>query len=283
MNSQNSAENPPRALRGRPRDWQDKTEQNTIKSLDRAMQVFEYLSHASGKSLSALAAETGQSTATVYRILTTLELRGLVDFDPQEQVWHVGSQAFVIGSKFLRRTSLAERARPALRRLMEQTGETANLAVERSGQVLFLGQVETHETIRAFFPPGTLSAMHASGIGKVLLAQMSETQLAGWLSRHELEQFTRFTVRTAEGLHEELSAIRTKGFAIDAEERNLGMRCVAAPVFDYNGEAIAGISVSGPVSRMSDEVLEDLSSIVVESARALTNAIGGPGQPASQR
>lgn len=109
---QDHADSPTRRMRGRPRHWDDKTEQNTIKSLDRAMEVFEYLSDQQGKALSAIAGETAQSPATVYRILVTLEGRGLVEFDPEDQLWHIGPRAFVIGARFLRRTSLVERARP---------------------------------------------------------------------------------------------------------------------------------------------------------------------------
>ena len=108
MNSQENARQGTRRARGRPRDWHDKTAQNTIKSLDRAMEIFEFLSEAQGKTLSAIADEMGQSPATVYRVLVTLEGRGLVEFDGEEQVWHIGPQAFVIGARFLRRTSLDE-------------------------------------------------------------------------------------------------------------------------------------------------------------------------------
>jgi len=279
MVSQNNRENEGRRARGRPRGWYDKTAQNTIKSLDRAMEVFEYLSEAQGKPLTQIADEMGQSPATVYRILVTLEGRGLVEFDRLEQIWHIGPNAFVIGARFLRRTSLVDRARPIMRKLMEITGETANLGVEREGAVLFLSQVETHESIRAFFPPGTLSQMHASGIGKVLLAQMDADRLNRVLAGQRLEVFTERTITERDALLEDLTAIRDRGFSVDNEERNLGMRCIAAPVFDINGEAVAGISVSGPTSRISPEDIERLSAPVTEAARELTAAIGGAVTP----
>jgi len=206
-----SEQNSPKRARGRPRDWHDKTAQNTIKSLDRAMGVFEFLSEGAGKTLSTLAKELGESPATLYRILVTLEGRGLVEFDQAEQVWNIGPRAFIIGSRFLRRTSLVDRARPLLRSLMEATGETANLGIEQNGHVLFVSQVETHASIRAFFP----------------------------------------------------------------QERNLGMRCIAAPVFDIHGEAIAGISVSGPTSRVGTEQTAALSRAVLSAAQDLSSAIGG--------
>lgn len=271
--------------RGRPRGWDDKTAQNTIKSLDRAMEVFEFLSEAQGKTLSTLASQMGQSPATVYRILVTLEGRGLVEFDADEQVWHIGARAFVIGARFLRRSSLVDRARPILRKLMEQTGETANLGTERNGFVLFLGQVETHASIRAFFPPGTLSPLHASGIGKALLAYMDDDRLARLItgtgrSAPVLESFTEHTITDADALRADLAETRRRGYAIDGEEKNLGMRCIAAPVFDMTQEAVAGISVSGPTSRVGKDQMAFLSNAVMQAASELSQSIGGaPAAP----
>lgn len=264
-----------RRPRGRPRGWDDKTAQNTIKSLDRAMEVFEYLSTAQGKSLTALASEMGQSPATVYRVLITLEGRGLVEFDTVEQTWNIGATAFVIGSRFLRRTSLVDRARPILRKLMQDTGETANLGAERDGAVLFLSQVETQSNIRAFFPPGVLSPMHSSGIGKALLAEMDEATFAMWSKANPLDAFTPHTIVDRDALAVDLARIRARGYAIDGEEKNLGMRCIAAPVFDLNAEAVAGLSVSGPTSRVSEADVPRLSNAVMQAAEALTHAIGG--------
>ena len=239
------------------------------------MEVFEFLSEAQGKTLTALARDLNQSPATVYRILVTLEGRGLVEFDVVDQVWHVGPRAFIIGSRFLRRTSLVERARPILRTLMEATGETANLGIEQNGHVLFVSQVETHSSIRAFFPPGTLSRLHASGIGKALLSRMDANRAERFLTEAPFERFTKFTLTTREQLEDDLQLTRQRNYAIDGEERNLGMRCIAAPVFDIHGEAIAGISVSGPTSRVGTDQISGLSKAVVAAASELSAAIGG--------
>ena len=155
-----------RKARGRPRGWVDKTAQNTIKSLERAMEVFEFLSEGQGTPLTQLASDLNQSPATVYRILVTLEKRGLVEFDHVAQLWHIGPRAFVIGARFIRRTNLVERARPIMRKLMEATGETANLGIQQEGSVLFLSQVETQASIRAFFSAGHLIADACLGYRK---------------------------------------------------------------------------------------------------------------------
>ncbi|SEQ83918.1 IclR family transcriptional regulator, acetate operon repressor [Loktanella sp. DSM 29012] len=275
MDSQDNLSSTGRRARGRPRDWDDKTSQNTIKSLDRAMEVFEFLSEAQGKALTTIATEMGQAPATVYRVLVTLEGRGLVEFDAVEQIWHIGPTAFVIGSRFLRRTSLVDRARPVLRKLMENTGETANLGAERDGSVLFLSQVETHSNIRAFFPPGSLSPMHASGIGKALLAEMDAGHLERTIDGAPLTAFTLHTITDKDALLADLETTRDRGYALDGEEKNLGMRCIAATVFDVNAEPVAGISVSGPTSRVGANDIPRLSLAVIDAARELTAAIGG--------
>ena len=264
-----------RKARGRPRGWKNKSAQNSIKSLERAMEVCEFLSERQGMPLTQLATELNQSPATVYRILVTLEKRGLVEFDHVAQLWHIGPRSFVIGARFIRRTNLVERARPIMRKLMEDTGETANLGVQQENSVLFLSQVETQASIRAFFPPGTLSPMHASGIGKALLAHMDELRLNTLFSKNQLERFTAFSITEPTALRAHLSDIRTRGYSMDNEEKNTGMRCIAAPVFDFNGEAIAGISVSGPTSRIEPARLAELIAPVMNAAQDLTFAIGG--------
>lgn len=261
--------------RGRPRGWTDKTEQNTIKSLDRAMVVLERLSEIGDATLSELAGDLKQAPASIYRVLVTLQGRGIVGYEADGQIWHIGPTAYLIGSRFLRRTSLVERARPVLRRLMEQTGETANLGIGREDKVLFVSQVETHATIRAFFPPGTMSPMHASGIGKALLAYMPPDQRDRLLDGAKLEQFTQFTCANRDALEADLGQVKARGYAIDAEEKNLGMRCIAAPIFDVYGETVAGISVSGPTSRVRVELTQDIATHVKAAATALTRALGG--------
>ena len=265
-----------RRARGRPRAWGDTTEQNRIKSLDRALVILERLSERGSATLTELSEDLKQSPATVYRVLYTFEGHNIVDFDPAAQTWHIGAGAFHIGSRFLRRTSLVERARPYLRELMNMTAETANLGVSKDGQVLFLSQVETHHNIRAFFPPGTVSPMHSSGIGKALLAQMPDKDVAAIIRKHKLPAFTRNTLVTPEDLAADLKATRQRGYAFDAEEKNDGMRCIAAPVFDMHGEPVAGVSISGPSARIPDERIEDLAAAVKATAASLTAALGGP-------
>ncbi len=265
-----------RRPRGRPRAFNDTTEQNTVQSLDRAITVLETLA-VKGRTLTELASALDGSPATLYRILVTLSARQMVEAEADTQTWHIGPRCFQIGSSFLRRTSLVERARPYLRHLMEATGETANLGIARADQVLFVAQVETHATIRAFFPPGTQSPLHASGIGKAMIAEYAEARLARLLSRSPLTGYTATTLTDPARLREDLQATRIRGYAIDNEERTEGMRCIAAAIFDAPGEPVGGISVSGPSSRMNATVMAEAGALVRAAAAEISQGMGAGG------
>ncbi len=260
--------------RGRPRAFHDKTEQNTVQSLDRALGILRVLSDSSGLTLTELAQAADQSPATVYRVLSTFQSHGMVELEAEGQRWHVGAGAFRVGSAFLRRTKLAERARGAMQTLMRASGETANLGVEEKDEVLFLTQVETHEAIRAFFPPGTRSPMHVSGIGKALLAYYPVARVARIMAQG-LPGFTSASLTDGITLENDLIDTRARGYAIDNEERTEGMRCIAAPIFNAHGEPVAGLSISGPVFRLSLERAKDMGELVRTAAAGVTEATGG--------
>lgn len=254
--------------RGRPRSQAE--DNGGVRALDRAFDVLDVIASANGLTLTEIAQRLGQAPSTVHRVLVTLSARGVAEQDGQTQAWHVGPTAFRHGSAFMRRSGLVERARPVLRRLMEVTGETANLGILNGDAVLFLSQAETHETIRAFFPPGTRSPLHSSGIGKALLAYKRPHDLRWILRDMDLQRFTPQTLTQADALMADLTAIRSRGYALDNEERTLGMRCIAAPIFDLAGEAAAGISVSGPLHRMGDDRLPAIARAVTQAGRELS-------------
>ena len=263
----------PTRKRGRPRKTLPDAP-GTVQSLDRALDLLDLLAAHPGLTLSEVADRSAQPPSTVHRVLHTLAARGMAESDPATQAWNIGPQAFRLGSAFMRRSGLVERARPIMRALMEHTGETANLGILQGDSVLFLSQVETSETIRAFFPPGTRSPLHASGIGKALLAFRPDSVAAlGSLAR-----FTDTTLTDPAALEADLAHIRHRGFSFDDEERSRGMRCIAAPVFDLSGEAIAGISVSGPTHRIGAEHVKTLGAVVAAAAANLSDALGGPSR-----
>lgn len=239
------------------------------------MGLLEILAAHPALTLSELAAQSGQAVATVYRALVTLQTRGMVEVEGPGQVWHIGSGAFRIGTAFLRHTKVVERARGPMDALMRDTGETANLGIEVGEEVLFLAQVETHEAIRAFFPPGTKGPMHVSGIGKALLAWTDPARVKAIIARCGLPSFTAYSLSTPEALFQDLVRTRARGYAIDDQERAEGMRCVAAPIFNAHGEPVAGISVSGPAFRLSLSDAETVGARVRAAADHVTEAVGG--------
>jgi IclR family acetate operon transcriptional repressor len=261
--------------RGRPKSFNDKTDQNRVQALDRGMVLLRRLSDSPGMTLSELAAAEGEAPATVYRVLMTLQSHGIVESEEPGQIWHVGGGAFRIGSAFLRRTKVVERARQPMDRLMRDTGETANLGIESRDEVLFLSQVETHEAIRAFFAPGTKSPMHVSGIGKALLAWYAEDRARKILARQGLKGFTALSITSEETLFDDLTKTRERGYAVDDQERAEGMRCVAAPIFNAHAEPVAGLSVSGPAFRLPLSATERIGSLVRAAADEVTLATGG--------
>lgn len=261
--------------RGRPRAFYDKSETNYIRALERAVKVLKTVSEAEGLSLTEIAERSGESASTTYRALLTMEKDGLVEFVENGQLWYVGVEAFRIGNAFLRRTSIVERSRPVMQRVMAETNETANLAVIDRTEVVFVSQVETHQPIRAFFRPGTRGPIHSSGIGKALLAFMSSEQIEKLINETTLSAFTEKTITHKAVLYEELAVIRQRGWSIDNEERTDGMRCIAAPIFSASGEAIAGISISGPSVRVNPEKDEEFGQLINRAATEITESIGG--------
>lgn len=261
--------------RGRPRLVASDTSPSTIRALDRGLVLLRELAEVRNITLSDLASRAEMPPSSTHRILSTLQKHGFVEFDEVTQEWMIGIEAFRIGNTFLLRTNLVEAARKTLRHLMEETGETANLGITDSGDVVFVDQVETQNPIRAFFRPGTRGHMHSSGIGKSLLADMPRRDVEKIIKEKGQPGFTPNTLVSSEALFEDLNKTRKRGWSIDDEERHSGMRCVAANIYNTFGEAIAGISVSGPAVRFPDSVIAELGPKVKQAADEVTNAVGG--------
>lgn len=213
--------------------------------------------------------------STVHRILSTLRDHGFVEQSEADQTWGIGVEAFRIGLGFQWRTRLIRVGRSAMMELMETTGETVNLGLLDSGEVVFISQIECREPIRAFFRTGERRAMHASGIGKALLSRMPPEKVLQILRDRGMTRFTGKTITDPTHMFSELALIRTRGWSVDDEEANSGMRCVAAAIYNEFGEAIAGISVSGPSARLPLDRLPELGNQLHITASRITDLIGG--------
>lgn len=263
-------------LRGRPRQLKLVPETaGAVQAIDRGLGVLAIIAGSDGLTLTDLAQRAGLAPSTAHRILASLEAHRFVFHDEERGLWLIGVGAFEVGSAFLRNRRLAGIGRVVMHALMEEAGETVNLGIEDGGEVVFISQVESHSALRAFFRAGSRAAIHASGVGKMLLAQMPEARVKEILYKRGLPKFTEHTLVAPADLFAELEGIARRGWAIDDEERNLGMRCVAAPIFNEYGEAIAGISVSGPTVRITPERAGELGPLVRRAAEEITASIGG--------
>jgi len=247
-----------------------------VQSIDRAMGLLEILGEDDeGYRLVDLAQSAGLPPSTTHRLLTTLEKRQFVQFDRESGLWHVGVQCFAVGANFVRRRNVVIQARPFMRQLRDLAGETVNLGVADQGEVVFLTQVESRELMRAIARPGGRSLMHCSGLGKALLAAMSEREVSEILHQHGMRRMTAHSIVRPAKLHEALEAIREQGYAFDDEENAVGLRCVAAVIYDEYSNPLAGVSIAGPTARVSDRRIADLGKLVMRSALDITTALGG--------
>ena len=254
-------------------------ETGQVQALDRGLTLLALLAEGDGIALSELAHRAALAPSSAYRLLQTLAARGFVEFMERDHLWAIGVEAFRTGMAFQRRHSIAAVSRGIMRDLVQVSGETANIAVLEDGEIVFVAQVESQEPIRAFFRTGERRAAHASGIGKALLAAMPREAVERVISRRGLHRFTAGTLTDPAALFDELARTHGRGWALDDEERNSGMRCVAAAIFNEHGDPIAGVSVSGPVARLDDATISRLGPRVTAAAAEITRLIGGVSAP----
>ncbi|MCP3406956.1 IclR family transcriptional regulator [Bradyrhizobium sp. CCGB01] len=247
-----------------------------VQSVDRALSILETLAEDDeGYRLSDLAVRTGLSASTVHRLLATLESRRFVQFDRAESKWHVGVRSFTVGASFARRRNFSAQAIPYLRKLRDLTRETANLAVVDDEFIIVLTRMESREIMRSLTQVGGRVAMVTSGVGKAVLATYSDEDVGAVIRHHGMPRLTEKSIVRPSDLFKELEKIRKQGYALDDEEACMGLRCIAAVVYNDCGEPLAAISVSGMTSRLTDDRLPEIGQIVREVAGELTAALGG--------
>jgi IclR family acetate operon transcriptional repressor len=248
---------------------------HSVQALDRGLTLLGIIAEADGLSLTTIAQRAGIAPSTAHRILNTLKSAGFVQCVGSQGHYLIGVKAFKVGAAFLRNRKLVDTGRSIIRRLMEATGETASIGIEKDDYIVFISQMESHQAIRAFHRPGSRGSLHASSIGKAILASLSDEAVAQRLHRVGMPKFTEHTIVDPDVLLEDLAVARRRGWAVDDQERAEGMRCVGAAVFNEYGEVMGGISISGPMVRMSDERLGELGPMVRRAAAEITEGIGG--------
>jgi len=256
-----------------------------VQSLNRGLLLLERIAESgrNGVTLTDLALQVGLAASTTHRLLNTLEQAGFVRKDPELGLWYIGLKAFSVGNAFLASRDVVMQARPYMKRLMEQAGETVNLAVENKGAAVYVAQVECVEMMRMIVRLGGRAPIHASAVGKGLMAWMNEEQVTQALQHQGLQRLTPQTITTMAALQADLELIRQRGYSYDLEEHTIGLHCVSSPIFNEHGEPIAGLSLSGPKARVTFERLPELGLLVNRVASEITEAIGGTLPTVSSR
>ena len=252
-------------------------------ALSRGLAVLEALAATEGgATLTAIAESLALPVPTVHRLLGTLAELGYVQQGPVGE-WLIGVRAFRVGAAFLDHRNLVVQAYPFLKRLMEASGETTNLAVIDAGEAVFVEQVQCRELMRMSTKLGARAPLHASGVGKAMLAAMGPRAAEAVLGRRALPRHTAKTITAHAALARELAASRERGYALDDEEHADGLFCVACALWDENGEPWAAISLAGPTSRITPARVSGLGALVRAAAADLTAALGGhPPRPAAR-
>jgi len=249
-----------------------------VQSVDRTLDVLESLASRRGATgISELSGLVGLHVSTVHRLLATLVDRGYVRQDPESSRYHLGSRIFTLASAADVHLDLRLVARPYLERLMRGSGETANLVTESDNEVVYLDQVASMHLVKMFTSPGMRAPLYCTGTGKAMLAFKPEAEAKPILAG-PFERRTANTLVTTDALENEMARIRKRGVAIDDEEMEEGVRCIAVPIFDRRGDVAGAISVSGPTTRMTHERVERLAPVVKTLADELARQLGYEGQ-----
>ena len=250
-----------------------KRTRRSVQSVDRALDLLEGLSAAEGEvSITALAARTGLHVSTVHRLLSTLLRRGYVRQNPETSRYYAGAKLATLAEGRSRYGEMRLRARPILRAITEATRETANLVVMDDTAAVYIDTVPSPQVVRLFTAIGNRVPLHATGAGKCLLAALPVVKRDALLDRLDLRPYTPHTLVDPAGLRRALDEARERGFSIDDEEYDDGVRCIALPVGGMN-DAIAAISVSAPASRFSRQRCLELVPLLRRSAAELATAL----------
>lgn len=248
----------------------------TVRVLERAAEILNcFTLHEPEKTLKQLSAETGLHKSTVFRLLDTLERIQWVRKDPKVGTYRMGFGIFELGTKAISGNDFYHVSLFHLEKLVKLTEQSAHLVIHNQGEVLYLNKVEFPGSI--ITQPSQIGLrfpMHCTAVGKVLLSFMEEEQARRVIATKGLKRMTKNTLCEEMDLLNEMQKIRQEGYAIDNEEIQLGLRCVAAPVKDHSGKVIAAISVSGLNANLSEQRLPYIIAQVTHTAGNISSDLG---------
>jgi DNA-binding IclR family transcriptional regulator len=246
-----------------------------MKSLNKALDIIDAVSKLGKGGIREISQETGFPPATTHRIVSTLVKRQYFHQDPVTKNYSLSFRFLELGIKVQQQFDLTIIAHPHLQQLMSITGESANLAICDGDVVVYLGQVQSDKSmLKIFTQLGKRAPLYSTGVGKMLLSQWDRTEIEAYLKRVTLVPHTKHTLVSRSKILKELDHIAAKGFSVDNEEMEAGVRCVAAPVFNHKQQAVAAISISGASMRITAHRIEKLGETVKQSALKISQDIG---------
>lgn len=246
-----------------------------VQVIDRSLNLLDALySEARPMSLVELSRRLDLPKSTTMRLLMVLQRHRLVEKHAETGEYRLGLKLFELGSAAVAQLDLADLAGQHLRELVSSTGETAYLSVLDGNEALTLERVDSAQAVRVPATLGRRSPLHCTAIGKVLLAYLPANRLMGVLGSARLKAYTPKTITSLARLREELRRVRERGFAVDDEEIEEGVKCIAAPVKDHLGRVAATLGILGPVFRIADGAIEPLARTVIGIANRLSADLG---------
>lgn len=238
--------------------------------------LLQFLDGPQNLGVSVIARDLGLSKAVVHRILQSLVGRGLLETDPANRAYRLGPAAAALGARALRDTELRRVALPQLRELQRLTGETTTISARIADRRVYLDQVVSQKEIKMTVELGRPYPLHAGSSGRAIMAFLPHANQEALLEG-TLEPLTPETVVDTERLRSLLDTVRATGIAMSGGERQIGAASLASPVFNLDGQPVGALSVCGPVSRFTDEVRERFAPLVMDSADAVSRALGWHG------
>jgi IclR family KDG regulon transcriptional repressor len=223
--------------------------------------------------ISDLARRLGVAKSTVHRLAVTLVADGMLEQNPDSGKYRLGIALFRLGSLVRRRMSISSEARPLLRELREKVNETVHLAVLDGSEIMYVFNLESTQAIRMRSDVGVRKPAYCTAEGQAILA-FQPAYVVDRVLASGLPARTPQTITDPDKLKRALDATRQRGCAIEDEESEIGMRCIAAPLRNDAGEVVAAIGLAGPVSRLSKKALASFIPHVIETAAAISGRLG---------
>jgi len=251
-------------------------EEYKIQSVVNALELLEqFKGERAELGISELSRILGLHKNSVFRLAATLESQGYLEQNRATENYRLGIKALELGKAFLSHTGLVRVASEKLRALSSQVNETCYLGILRDDMVFYIEGVESTQPLRVASRIGTRLSPLCTAIGKVMLAYVAEQERNQIISRSEFKVHTPCSILDQGKYEEELRGVIAQGYALEREEKDLGVINLAAPIFDYNHQVVAAVSISGPITRMTEEALrETLIPHLLNSAEEISQAIG---------